>query len=221
METAKLYSDFFKDMLELYPSMGSFLSNKQYDDRYENYCSKQTEEKWKHLLASFIKKAKALNIRDESLQVKAFLWFLQSEKQGLNDLNRLVPISSYDNNIISMIFNNKTFYPLKTKTDLRNLIKRYYDMIEILKTCISSMKEGIVKGVVSPAIICQAMLRDLKAFYRNKDYIIQLPTHLSTSPEYKEVLDLYATALSELIGFIETEYLPKCRKTLGILLAQW
>lgn len=216
METAKLYTNFFNDILELYPSMGAYLGYRQYDDRYENYCSKQIEEAWKHLVVGYLKKAS--HVRDESLQAKAFIWFLKSEKQRLDDVNRLFPISSYDNEIISMIFNNKTFYPLKTKHDLRNLIKRYYDMIEILKTCISSMKEGIVKGVVLPVIICQAMLRDLKAFHRNKDYIIQLPTHLSSSssPEYRAVLDLYATTLSSLISFIEHEYLAKCRKTLGM-----
>ena len=209
---ADIYADFYREFLDMYPSMGSYLGHRQYDDRYENFLSKSLSSKWKELMKRY--KLRAHNTRDSSVHAKAFLWFLNNELYQYTNL-WLIPLTPFDNAITSMVFSNRKFYPLHSQHDVRNLAIRYQQMIKIITTCRAIMKEGIRRKVVLPKMLCGLLLKDLKTFYENKDYIIKVPNSMITE-HYRDVLVEYASCLAHFIGFIEKEYLPKCRRTLGL-----
>lgn len=210
--TRKIYTDFFNDFLQMYPSIGSSLGHREYDDKYENFLSKELSDKWKKLMIHYQNRMKSL--RDTSVQAKAFTWFVKNEIHQYSNL-WLIPLTCFDNTITSMIFTNRKFYPIHTKHDVKNLTIRYTQMIKIIKTCKSVMREGIRRKVVMPKMICKILLNDLKTFYKNKEYIIHVKEDIVTDC-YKNVLLEYALVVQDFNKFLEEVYLPKCRHTLGI-----
>lgn len=210
--TKQLFTKFFKEYLELYPSTGSFLGHRNFDDRLENYLSQYLSEKWKKILITY--KNRLNHIKYTNLSTLSFKWYIENEIRNLNNL-WMIPLSPYENEITSLIFFNKHFYPLKTKIDIKNLTKRYKSMRKIILSCKSAMREGIKNKITLPQKLCKILLEDLAKFYNQKDYIIKLPRHL-VSDDYKLVLIEYGITLHNLIEFIEKIYLPNCRKTLGI-----
>ena len=55
----KLY---FKELIDLFPSFGSFLGYRKYDGKYENYLSKDLGTKFNELMTKYRKKLMKNNI---------------------------------------------------------------------------------------------------------------------------------------------------------------
>ncbi len=212
MSNKKLFTDFFKEYLELYPSTGSFLGYRKFDNRLENYLSQYLSDKWKKLLLEYKKKLNKIknqNIHSESLE-----WYINNEIRSFNNL-WMIPLTPYENEITSLIFFNKHFYPCKNEEDIQNLVLRYKAMRKIIISCKVAMRDGIKHRITLPKRLCKILIDDLKKFYNQKDYIIKIPRHLVTE-DYKMVLIEYGITFKNLIEFVEKIYLPKCRNTLGI-----
>lgn len=214
MSIKKILSDFFKEYLELYPSTGSFLGYREYDNRLENYLSQYLSDKWKKILIDYGKRLKIIKPKNKNLQTESFEWYIKNEIQNFNNL-WMIPLTPFENDITSLIFFNKHFYPLKNKDDIANLVLRYKSMRKIMISCKAAIREGIKKKITLPQRLCKILIKDLKEFYNSKQYIIKIPKEL-ISEEYKTILIEYAITLHNLIEFIEKIYYPKCRKTLGI-----
>ncbi len=208
----KILKEFLKKYLELFPSTGSFLGYHTYDNRLENYLSQYLSDKWKKLLMEY--KSKLRYIKPKSLQIESFEWYINNEINNFNNL-WMIPLSPYENEITSLIFFNRYFYPLETEKDIINLISRYKSMRKIMISCKAAMREGIKNGVTLPQRLCKILIKDLKEFYNKKQYIIRVPNNL-ISEDYKLILLEYSITLKNLIEFIEKLYYPKCRKTIGI-----
>ena len=53
----KLYKDYFKEYIEIYPSMGSYLGDKRYDDKYENFGSASVRQRDTELCQKYVERA--------------------------------------------------------------------------------------------------------------------------------------------------------------------
>lgn len=78
------------------------------------------------------------------------------------------PLSSFENSIITFIYNNKKLYP-KKYNDIR---EEYFD--EYIESCICKLREGIHYKITLPKIICKKIIKQIeKTKYKNLYYFLK------------------------------------------------
>lgn len=120
--------------------------------------------------------------------------------------------------------------PLKTVANYQNYLKRLDKLPKWVDQAITNMRAGIERGVVPPKALIESGLPALKAL-TTKDLdknaftlaIRNFPVSFSAAEKEKiasEYRDAAATrlipAMTKLVAFVETEYLPKCRASVGL-----
>jgi len=225
----KLY---FKELIDLFPSFGSFLGYRKYDDKYENYLSKDLGDKFNVLMMKyrkkliknkkkFQKKYKNRKCDDECIDNKMLWWIIQDYFDTRKFPTSRMPMKAYSNPVINFTFTNTSFYPLKTAKDFKNLISRHKGFIEYMNYSIISMYRGIKSKHVIPKIICRKMIDNMTTFYNEKKYMINIPEKLikknkNLHLQYLVMMDTYSCTIKRLLTFLEKIYYPKCRDTIGI-----
>lgn len=84
---------------------------------------------------------------------------------------------------------------------------------EICNSMISKMEQGIEKRYVLPKIICQKLIDQLEDIIKNKSYY----NKKGSKAFNKKIEWLFKPSINKLIRFLKTKYMPKCRKTIGML----
>lgn len=225
----KLY---FKELMDIVPSFGSFLGYRKYDDRYENYLQKDFGKAFyalnvkyrKKLLKRrkrFNKKYKNKKCDDECIDNKMLWWILHDYFDNMKFPTSRMPMKSYGNPVINFTFTNTSFYPLKTAKDFKNLIMRHRSFIQYINYAMMSMIRGMKTKYTIPKIICKKMIENLTSFYDNKKYVINIPdklikNHKSIHLEYLVLMDNYGCIIKKLLTFLEKVYYAKCRNTIGV-----
>ena len=204
MSNLELY---FNDVLELNPSLASFLGKGEYDNDYENPLSSEYKKKIKKIICKY-KNVKVITLDDEILR---YTIDEQIIKNKVKNLELLSPLYSFFNRIIIFTSTNKQVYPLETSEDFENLVKRHKKYMKFIDSCIKQMKEGMQCGVVLSIFICKRMIERLEKFYNDKNYVIK-----EVPEEYADIFKQYGRKLKELIAFIKTKYLKKCIKGHGL-----
>lgn len=212
----KLFQDFFEEYLQIFPSAGSYLGYRKFDRSLENFMSRKTSDAWKKIVNKYIRLTRSF--KDQDINIEAFKWYLNKEKKDFENITWMMPLSSYENEVVALVFFNKQFYPLKTRTDLVNLTNRYKSMTHLTYSAINSMKDGINRGVVLPQMIATLLLSDLRGFYKTGKYRIPFLFHVDeiTRAKYENSVRLYGNSIKYLIKYIEKVYLPQCRETMGL-----
>ena len=198
MSNLELY---FNDLLELNPSLASFLGRREYDNDYENPLSSEYKKKMKKIISKY-KNVPVKTLDDEILR---YIIDEKNRKKKVKNLALLPPLYSFRNNIITFTSSNKQFYPLETSEDFENLVKRHKKFMKFIDSCIKQMKEGMKRRVVLSKFICKRMIERLDKFYNDKSYVIE-----EVPEEYAGIFKQYGRKLKELIAFIKTKYLKKC-----------
>ena len=193
---------FFNELLELNPSLGSFLGRREFDGMYENVLSSEYEEGMRRLLSKYKKNAPNTTLDDKILR---YVIKEQIRFRKVKNLDLLPVLYSFSNVIIEFTSSNKNFYPLETSQDFRNVVKRHRNFMEFMDSCIKHMKKGMKCGVVLSKFICKRMITRLDNFYNDKSYVIE-----DVPEEYGHIFKEYRRKLKALICFIKTKYLKKC-----------
>lgn len=198
MSTLELY---FNELLELNPSLASFLGKREYDGAYENVLSSEYKKGIQNLLSKY------KNVPIATLDDKILRYVIKEGNDLLKvkKLDLLPVLYSFENNITDFTSSNKQFYPLETKQDFENVVKRHRKYMEFMDSCIKHMKKGAKCGVVLSKFICKRMIERLDKFYNDKSYVID-----EVPEEYADIFKPYGRKLKELIAFIKTKYLKKC-----------
>jgi uncharacterized protein (DUF885 family) len=200
---------FFKEYIELHPSFGSFLGIRKYDNRYDNPLDPIYKEKLRLLCEKYA------HTDDKTLQ-----WIVKDNLDGLKYPFDYMPITSYSNDIIDFVFNNARTYPLKTRKDLINLAHRYLQYIQYIKSCKKQMQIGITKQITIPKMICKKVINQLKD-KSVTEYIIKVPLDLQKRypklyEQYQQAVEMYFQETQVILKFLQIEYLPKCRESIGL-----
>jgi uncharacterized protein (DUF885 family) len=193
---------FFNELIELNPSLGSFIGRREFDGMYENVLSSEYEEGMRRLLSKYKKNAPNTTLDDKILR---YVIKEQIRFRKVKNLDLLPVLYSFSNVIIEFTSSNKNFYPLETSQDFRNVVKRHRNFMEFMDSCIKHMKKGMKCGVVLSKFICKRMITRLDNFYNDKSYVIE-----DVPEEYGHIFKEYRRKLKALICFIKTKYLKKC-----------
>lgn len=197
---------YFNELLELNPSLGSYLGRREFDAYYENVLSSKYIKGTKNLLSKY------KNVPIKTLDDKILRYVI---KEGTNsskvkNLNLLPKLYSFENVITGFTSTNQS-YPLETSQDFKNLVKRHRQFMEFMESSIKHMKKGIARGVVLSKFICKRMITRMDKFYNDKNYVIE-----KVPEKYGYIFKEYGCKLKEVIHFIKTNYLKKCIKGHGL-----
>ena len=131
---------------------------------------------------------------------------------------------------IAQLGSGQSIQPLKTVENYRNYLKRLEKLPEWIDQAIINMRAGIERGIVPPKALIESGLPSWQAL-ANKDLdkstftlaIRNVPASFSAgdkeklSTEYREAIETrLIPAMAKLVTFVENEYLPKCRNTVGL-----
>jgi len=205
--------DYFKELLQLYPSYGSYLGFREYDDKYENFLDRNIKNKLYKLTQKYIKLYD--RVKTDDIKINAFKWNLKNQIDERETNLWMIPLSSFDNIITNQIYYNKTFYPLKNQKDVNNLLKRLPYVNDTIDSCIETLKIGIQHKIVIPQLSCKIVIDDLQNYLDIKEYIIKIPNGLDKG-NYDDLANQFSKKLEKLITFLKDVYIHKCQKKLGI-----
>jgi uncharacterized protein (DUF885 family) len=227
-----MLKSYFKELIDICPSFGSFLGYRKYDNRYENFLHKDVGNRFHELNVKYRKKLMKHKKRfqkkyknrwcdDNCIDHKMLAWMLQDYFDNMKFPTSRMPMKSYNNPVINFTFTNTSFYPLKTGRDFKNLILRHQSFIEYMQYTVFYMIRGMKTKYVIPKIICRKMIDNLKSFYDAKKYIIKIPDklikkHKNLHLNYLVMMDNYGCTLNKLLTFLEKVYYAKCRNTIGV-----
>ena len=198
---------YFEGVLELNPSLGSYLGRREFDGYQENVLSSEYNKGMKNLLSKY------KNVPIKTLDDKILRYVINqgTNSSKVKNIGLLPKLYSFSNVIIEFTSSNKQFYPLETSRDFNNLVKRHRQYMEFMESSIKHMKKGIARGVVLSKFICKRMITRLDKFYNDKNYVIE-----KVPEKYGYIFKEYGRKLKEVIHFIKTNYLKKCIKGHGL-----
>lgn len=203
-----IIKSYFQKELDLHPSYASFIGFSKYNDRIENFLSEDIRNINNKIDIEYYNKALLLNNKN-NIQIQSFLYYLKNSIELNKSKLWLMPLSSYDNIITSLVRDDVEFYNFKTKKDIINAVKRYSVFPEIVKSCILLLKKGIENNMVIPKFICENIIIDLEKYIKLKLYI---HSEIKNN-EYENILK---DSILDLIDFLKNTYVHKCRNTIGI-----
>lgn len=232
-----MLNSYYEEYLKLNPTVASFKGDYRYNDQLENTISlpyrKQSMALTTRYLDSLIRYSPAqLSARDR-LSYDIFQYELRSNIEGAPFDTYLTPVSQmFDFRIsFSQMGSGSSTHPFKTVKDYDDFLKRIAGFVAWTDTAIANMRKGIKMGVVQPKVVMMKVIPQIKAVITDDPATSMFYTPIKNLPSTFSPADrdrltkAYTLAIQEqinpahkrLLAFIENEYLPKTRETVGLL----
>jgi uncharacterized protein (DUF885 family) len=223
---------------EAYLKMFPFNATSRGDYRYNDQFDINTEahrKQEKDLYTQYLQKLKGVDrqklAKQDLLNYEVFLYSLENSLKVTELDNHLQPINQFFSMTTDFARNGSGagIHPFKTEKDYDDFLKRITKYGEWTDTTIHNMRMGMAKGVVQPKILMEKVLPQLQAmvvkdvkesvFYKP---VANMPASFSTQAKTR-LENAYTQAIQNQIipsyrklhDFIQNEYLPKSRTTIG------
>ncbi len=227
-----LYSAYHEFVLREFPESATFNGDHRYDDMITDISAagraRRLAEVQKMLLL-------AQSVSDDELQAadrinrRLFIFSMSQWISGEAWNGWTMPISQQDGIQIEIpLLASGTRF--KTKADSLNYLKRLQKQPENIRITIENMKVGISTGLMPPTVVMQRVVEQVKSIAESPMESLELysvPMHMtkdakspSAQSEFEKqlrsaIIDIQKS-FSTLERFLIDEYLPKCRKDVGI-----
>ncbi len=232
----KMLDFYYEDFLKLNPTTATFKGDNRYNDQIENPISAdyraQSASLVKRYLDSLHHYTFAQLSSKDQLSYRIFEYELQNRVEGTKFDPYLTPVSQMSDFRISFsqMGSGAGVHPFKTVKDYDDFLKRMPGFAAWTDTAIANMRKGMKLGVVQPRVLMVKVIPQLKAVITDSakksmfyNPIKNMPA--SFSPEDKTRLtNAYENAINhllnptykKLLSFIENEYLPSTRASVGL-----
>ena len=231
----EIFDQYFEDYLELFPTFATSIGDHRYDDQLGIGISEEHRTKQRDLYTSSLSKLADVR-RDrleafDALNYAAFDRMLKQRLEGLTFNQQLLPLRQLGSLPVEfpIMGSGKGEQPFKTVKDYDNFLGRIANFQVWADTAITNMRTGIKDGLVQPRVVMERTLPQLDAMIVSDPKqslffqpILQMPAEFTNA--YKSRLSrAYTLAIEEQIVptyrrlrvFIQEEYLPKTRSTVG------
>src|SRR5260221_8486975 len=228
---------YYEDYLKLNPTTATFKGDNRYNDQIENPISAnyrtQTYSLYKRYSDSLHNYRFAKLSSKDQLSYHIFEYELQNRLEGAKYDPYLTPVSQMNDFRISFsqMGSGAGVHPFKTVKDYDDFLKRMPGFVSWADTAISNMKKGMKLGVVQPKVLMAKVIPQLKAVItdsaRKRMFytpIKNMPTTFSQDDKtrltkaYESAIDnLINPTYKKLLNFIEKDYLPNTRESVGLL----
>jgi uncharacterized protein (DUF885 family) len=232
----RLFEEYWEAWLQLNPVMATFIGDHRYNDRYPVTIAPEQLAARRALFENSLAAAQAISpdALDEQRRISHALFMrnLRHELEGFRFPAQLIPINQFRSaaNSFAMLGSGTSAQPFETATDYENFLKRMDGFVAWVEQAIVNMRQGIEAGVVQPAILMERTLPQLAA------HVVEDPTESlfyrpvsefpDTVPEAERsrlraayaaaIGDKLVPAFTRLHDFIQDEYLPFCRDSVGL-----
>jgi uncharacterized protein (DUF885 family) len=231
-----MLNSYYEDYLKLNPSTASSLGDYRYNDRLENSLSQPyrdaSEQLYKRYFDSLqLFDQKTLSERDQ-LSYKVLQYDLMMNLGRLRYDSYMEPVSQMGDFRLSFsqLGGGSGNHPFKTVKDYDDFLKRVNDFEKLTDTAISNMRRGIAANRLQPAIVLQKVVPQIKAMLTDTiskslfyTPVKNIPASFSneekqrlTAAYTKAIRQQILPAYKRLLQFIESEYMPHARETVGL-----
>lgn len=227
---------YYEDVLKLNPTTATFKGDNRYNDQIENPISADYRKQSLFLIKRYTDSLRHYDFANlsnkDQLSYRIFEYELKNRLEGSKYDTYLTPVSQMNDFRISFsqMGSGAGIHPFKTVKDYDDFLKRMNGFVAWTDTAIANMRKGMKLGVVQPKVVMVKVVPQLKTVMTDSAHksmfykpIQNLPT--SFSPEDKSRLtNAYGEAImtsinpayKRLLDFIEKEYMPATRESVGL-----
>ena len=234
-ELGVLYENYFEDLLRLVPSLGTWLGDERYNDRLENTASLAFVEQYAALNRRYLDLVQRIDpsalTGSDRISYDVFVRERELVLAEQRFPGHLLPIDQMDSlaSTFALFGSGAAAQPFRNAEDYDRFITRSGDFVVWADTAIESMREGMRRGVTQPrAVILKVVpqLRELanpdaeKTVFWNAirampDTISPADRERITARWREALVTRIVPAYRRLADFIEKEYAPAARTTVG------
>ena len=231
-----LLTAYYEDYLKMNPTRASYMGDYRYNDQLENTFSQSYRDQMKRLYTRYLNGLKAydekqLGERDQ-LNYQILRYDLTTNLAAMEFTDYLTPMSQMFgfHILFSLLGSGSSAHPFKSAKDYDDFLKRINGFVAQTDTAIANMRTGMAQHYVQPKVVIGKVLPQIKAmlvddvtkslFYKP---VQNMPATFSAEDKQR-LTTAYTTAItqqimpaySRLYTFLQNEYLPRCRETVGI-----
>lgn len=238
----KLFGQYFEEFLKFEPVYATFIGDNRFNDQYFNSLSPDSIAKRKAFEKRWLTRIKSINreklVGQDRLSYDVFVYDREVTLEGFQYPKKLIPTDDFVNsldqfnsfaNFTAMLGSGNSFQPFKSTEDYDNWIRRVDAIVVVFDQASTNMRRGIGLGIVQPRPIVEKILPQLSAHLVDKvdDSVFMGPVNnfpeTVNDKDQVRLKDAYRTmiqtklipAYRRLHGFLEQEYLPASRETVG------
>ncbi len=231
-----MLNSYYEEYLKLNPTVATFKGDYRYNDRIENTISQPYLEQSAALYSRYLDSLKNYSVTQLSskdyLSYRIFQYELERNIEAMKFNTHLRPVSQmFDFRIsFSQMGAGSSTHPFKTVKDYDDFLKRINGFVAWTDTAIANMRKGIKMGIVQPKVVMVKVIPQLQAVISDDvkasmfyNPIKNLPATFSTEDKDR-LTKAYVAAIEQLInpayqrllGFIQNDYMPKARESVGL-----
>ena len=231
-----LLTGYYEDYLKLNPTRASIMGDYRYNDQLENTFSQSYRDQMKRLYTRYLD---GLNTYDEKqlgerdkLNYQILRYDLTTKLAAMEFPEYLTPMNQmFDfRYYFSVMGSGTSIHPFKSTKDYDDFLKRINGFVAVTDTAIANMRTGMAQQYMQPKVVIGKVLPQIKAmlvddvtkslFYKP---VQNMPATFSAQDKQRRTT-AYTTAITEqiipayrrLYTFLQNEYLPRCRETVGL-----
>ena len=239
MEAKKLNTlleEYWEEFIELNPIFATLVGDDRFDDRLSNGLSLDYRGKEIALYNKYLSKVSELNRThlsgQDKLSYDIFIDLMASNLEGTKIETYLMPINQFSSTplFFARLGAGASLHPFKTVKNYEDFLGRMNSFHAWVDTAIFYMKEGIDKGVVQPKILIEKAIPQFETQLVDDVTESMFYSPINNFPEDFEnedrarLTDSYSSAINELVipayrkltVFLQEEYLPKTRESIGM-----
>jgi len=232
----KLYTDYWEAYLKQNPVLATFTGDTRYNAELPDFGSQQYRDESKKFTQDWLGKVEAIGsdglAGQDLLNYEIFTKDAKDQIESFQFPGWMTPVNQMDStaSLAVQFGSGSGAQPFKTVQDYDNWLKRGARIPVLFDTEIANMKQGITAGVVQPKALMEKVVPQLDALIKDKPEdtlfwgpITNLPKDFSdadktrlTDAYRKMIAEQLMPAYKKLRAFVNDEYLPKTRDTVGL-----
>jgi len=231
-----LFDQYWEEVLKLNPVQATFQGDSRYNDQLPDFGSAAFRKQQHDFTTRWLRTVEAIGPDGLTGQdLLSYQTFVRDAKNSLESerfpdwmmpVNQMGSIASY----AVMLGAGTSAQPFKTVKDYDNWLARGNRLPVLFDTDIANMREGIRTGVVQPRALMVKVIPQLDALIKDKPEdtlfwspITNMPKDFPASERQRltaayrtMIADQLMPAYRELRAFLNDEYLPKTRDSVGL-----
>ena len=232
----KLYEQYWEEVLKLNPVQATFQGDNRYNDQLPDFGTAEYRKQNHDFTVRWLKAIE--DIGPDGLQGQGLLSYQTFVRDAKNSLDSeqfpdwMMPVNQMGSmaSFAVQLGSGSGAQPFKTVQDYDNWLARGNKLPQLFDTAIANMREGIKAGVVQPRALMVKVIPQLDALIKDKPEdtlfwgpISSLPKDFPDADKtrltaaYRDMIgQQLMPAYRELRAFINDEYLPSTRDSVGV-----
>lgn len=235
-ELAALFEQYFEESLELNPLQATQLGDRRYNDRLPNLLGPEHRQAQKEFAERWLARMRAVDgdalDGQDRLSLDMFIRARERDVESHRFPSHLQPINQFYNlaSMFAMLGSGTNAQPFQDARDYDNWLARLERFPVLIDQAIANMREGMAAGVVQPRVLMEKSVPQIRAhvvdavedsvFWRP---VANMPEAIAGDERARlesamrtMIADTVIPAYARLAEFIENDYLPAARDTVGM-----